>query len=54
MSKINEIMQADSLKHKEQLYFLSQLQIPSGWQVTNFGANSNLNLPLILKGFKPL
>jgi hypothetical protein len=35
----------DSWKHKEQLSFLAQLQIPSGFQVTNFGTNSNLNFP---------
>jgi hypothetical protein len=35
----------DSLKHKEQLSFLTQLKIPSGLQVINSGTNSNLNLP---------
>jgi hypothetical protein len=29
MSKIHQILQVDSLKHKKQLYFLSQLQILS-------------------------
>jgi hypothetical protein len=33
------------LKHKEQLSLLINLQIPSGFQVTNFGTNSNFNLP---------
>jgi hypothetical protein len=51
--KIHQILQVDSLKHKEQLYMFVQLQIPSGLQVTNFWTNSNLNLPWILKGFKP-
>jgi hypothetical protein len=35
----------DSLKHKEKLYFLDQLQNPTVLQVTNFRTNSNLNLP---------
>jgi hypothetical protein len=47
-----KILWGDCLKDKEQLHFLSQLQIPSGFQVINFGTNSNLNLPWILKGFK--
>jgi hypothetical protein len=54
MSKIQQILQVNSLKHKEELYFFSQLQIPSWLHVTNSGTNSNLNLPWILKGFKPL
>jgi hypothetical protein len=41
------------LKHKEQLSFLSQLQIPSVLHVINSGTNSKLNIPRILKGFKP-
>jgi hypothetical protein len=43
----------DNLRHKEQLYFLEWLQIPSGLQVTNSRTNSNLNLPWLLKGCKP-
>jgi hypothetical protein len=35
----------DSLKLREQFSFLAQFQIPSGLPVTNFGTNSNLNLP---------
>jgi hypothetical protein len=30
MSKIHQTLEEESLKHKEQLYFLVQLQIPSG------------------------
>jgi hypothetical protein len=30
MSKIHQTLQFDSLKHKEQLSFLAQLQMPSG------------------------
>jgi hypothetical protein len=30
MSKISQILQVGSLKYKEQLYFLAQLQIPAG------------------------
>jgi hypothetical protein len=45
MSKICQPSQGDSLKHKEQLSLLAQLKILLGFQVTNFGTNSNLNLP---------
>jgi hypothetical protein len=31
MSNNTQIFQVDSCKHKEQLYFLDQLQITSGW-----------------------
>jgi hypothetical protein len=51
--KILQIFHKDSLIHKKQLFFLSQLQIPSGLQVKNSGTNSILKLPQILKGFKP-
>jgi hypothetical protein len=47
------MLHRDSLKHKEQLSFLSQLQIPSGLQAKNSGTNLILNHPGILKGFKP-
>jgi hypothetical protein len=53
MSKIHHIFQEESLKHKEQLSFLAPLQIPSVLQVINSGINSILNIPQILKGFKP-
>jgi hypothetical protein len=53
MSKLHQFLQIDRLKHKEKLSFLAQLQIPLGFQVTISGTNSNLNLPLILKGLKP-
>jgi hypothetical protein len=43
----------DSLKHNEELSFLSQLQIPSGLQVKNSETKQILNLTLILKGLKP-
>jgi hypothetical protein len=45
MSKIHQILHRHSWKHKEQLPFLAQLQIPSGFQVKIFGTNANLNLP---------
>jgi hypothetical protein len=37
----------------EQCLSLAQLQISDEFHVINFGTNSNLNLPCILKGFKP-
>jgi hypothetical protein len=43
MTKISQILQVDSFKHKEKLYFLDQLQNPTGLQVINSGTNSNLN-----------
>jgi hypothetical protein len=45
LSKIHQILHRDSWKHKEQLSFLAQLQMPSRFQVTISGTNSNLNLP---------
>jgi hypothetical protein len=45
VSKILKILQVNSIKHTDQLYFLAQLQISSGLQVTNSGINSNLNFP---------
>jgi hypothetical protein len=45
MLKIHQTLHGDSLKHKKQLSLLSQLQNPSGFQVTNSGINSNLKLP---------
>jgi hypothetical protein len=44
MSKFRQIFHMDSWKHKEQLSFLPQLQIPKGLQVIIFRINSNLNL----------
>jgi hypothetical protein len=35
MYKIHQTLYRDSLNHMEQLYFLSQLQIPSELQVKN-------------------
>jgi hypothetical protein len=45
MSKSTQIFEVYSMKQKEQLYLLDQLQIPSGLYVINSGTNSNLNLP---------
>jgi hypothetical protein len=45
MSKIHQILHRDGWKYKEQLYFLEQLQIPLGFQVTISKTNLNLNLP---------
>jgi hypothetical protein len=45
MSKFFQIFHRDIRKHKEQLSFLAQLQIPKGLQVIIFAINSNLNLP---------
>jgi hypothetical protein len=39
MSNNTKILQVDSLKHREQVYFLDQLQNPSGFQVTNSRTN---------------
>jgi hypothetical protein len=53
MSKDTKTLHTHILKQKEKLYFLDQLKNTSGLHVTNSITNSNLNLPLILKGFKP-
>jgi hypothetical protein len=53
MSKILQLLQFDILKHTEKLYFLYQFQNPTWLQVINSRPNSNLNLPWILKEFKP-
>jgi hypothetical protein len=53
MSKFCQIFHRDSWKYREHLSFLAQLQILKGLQVIIFGINLNLNLPWILKGFKP-
>jgi hypothetical protein len=45
MSKFRQMFHRDSWNYKEQLSFLTQLQIPKGLQGINFGINSNLNLP---------
>jgi hypothetical protein len=45
MSKFHQILQVDSLEHKEQLHFLDPIQNPKGLQVINSGINSNLNFP---------
>jgi hypothetical protein len=43
--KIQKLLYRDIWKHKEQLSFLEQLQIPKGLHVINSGINSNLNFP---------
>jgi hypothetical protein len=53
MSKFLQILQVDCLGHKEQLLFVEQLQNTKVLHVINSGINSNLNIPWILKGFKP-
>jgi hypothetical protein len=45
MSIFLQILHIDCLKHKEQFFFLDQLQNPKESQVINSGINSNLNLP---------
>jgi hypothetical protein len=45
MSKIHQILQVNSLKHKEKLYILDKLQNTRGLHVTNSRTNSNLNPP---------
>jgi hypothetical protein len=37
MCKIRQTLHRDSLEHAEQLFFLSELQIPQGLQVKNSG-----------------
>jgi hypothetical protein len=44
MSKIHQISCRDSWKHREQLFLLAKLKIPSGSEVTISRTNSNLNL----------
>jgi hypothetical protein len=53
MSKIYQTLQNDRLEHKEQLSVMSQLENPFGFLIIKSGNKSNLNIPLILKGFKP-
>jgi hypothetical protein len=43
MSKIQQILQVDIFTHKEKLYFVDQLQNPTGLQGLNSGTNSNRN-----------
>jgi hypothetical protein len=45
ISKFCQIFHRDIWKHKEELSFWAQLQIPKVLQVINLGINSNLNLP---------
>jgi hypothetical protein len=49
-SKNVQTLQEARLGPSEQLSPLAQLQIPNASQVINFGTDSNLNLPWILKG----
>jgi hypothetical protein len=53
MSKNGEIFGGDRKDNKEQLSFLGTLPNPSVLHVINSGTNSKLNIPQILKGFKP-
>jgi hypothetical protein len=46
-------LQGDIFEDKKQLSFSAQFQSPSGFGIINSRTNSNLNLPYILKGFKP-
>jgi hypothetical protein len=50
---VHQNLNRDSLKHNEQLSFLSPLRVPSEFNVINSRTNSKLNLPLIFKGFEP-
>jgi hypothetical protein len=53
LSKNCQTLQGDRFEHEEQLSDLAQQQNPSGFSIINSGINSNLNVPWILKGFKP-
>jgi hypothetical protein len=53
MSKISETFLGDQKDNKKQLSFLGPLPNPSVLHVINSGTNSKLNIPRILKGFKP-
>jgi hypothetical protein len=53
MSKNIQALHDAIFEQYEQLSPLTQLQIPTGSYVIYFGIDSNLNLPSILKGFKP-
>jgi hypothetical protein len=44
MPKIHPILYMDRRKHKEQLYFLAELQIPEGLQVINSGTKLKLKI----------
>jgi hypothetical protein len=52
-SKFFQTLYEDTFGYDEHLSQLGRLQIPNRIQVINFGTNSNLNPPRILKGFKP-
>jgi hypothetical protein len=52
-SKNIQTLQGDRVELIEQLSLLSQLQFPNRIHVKYFGTDSNLNLPSILKEFKP-
>jgi hypothetical protein len=53
MSKNGENILGGQKDNKEQLSFLGPLPNPSVLHVINSGTNSKLNIPQILKGFKP-
>jgi hypothetical protein len=50
LSKIHQNLNSDTLKHKEQLSCLSQLQIPSELQVKNSGIKVNFESSSNFKG----
>jgi hypothetical protein len=50
MSKIDQSLHKDSWKHKEQLSFLAQLQIPKGLQVINSGTKNKIETSSNFKG----
>jgi hypothetical protein len=53
MSEIIQTLHEAYFIHDEQFSALAELQIPNTSPVINFRTDSNLNLPWILKGFKP-
>jgi hypothetical protein len=50
MSKIHQILYKDRERHKEQLSFLAQLQIPKGLQVINSGTKIKIETSSNFKG----
>jgi hypothetical protein len=50
MSKIHQMLHEDSWEHKEQLFFLAQLQIPKVLQVINSGTKIKIENSSNFKG----
>jgi hypothetical protein len=50
MSKIHQMLHEDSWEHKEQLFFLAQLQIPNVLQVINSGTKIKIEKSSNFKG----